>query len=143
MKLRDLMTKNVRTCKMDDPVTEAARIMSEVNCGAVPVVNNGRLVGMVTDRDIVLRVVAKGTDAKNARCGDICTRDVTHCTPDTDAHEAADLMSRKQIRRLPVVENDALVGIVALGDMATVNIHVNEAGQALSQISEPARPGAH
>ena len=143
MKLRELMTTNVRTVRSSDPIHEAARIMSEINCGAVPVVDGNRVVGVLTDRDIVLRVVSKGTDTTNIKCGDVCTRDVTTCPPDTDAHEAANLMARKQIRRLPVVENDRLVGIVALGDMATVNIHVNEAGEALSSISEPARPRAH
>lgn len=143
MKLNDLMTKNVRTCSPDDPVSKAAQIMSEVNCGAVPVVQGDQVVGIVTDRDIVLRGVAKGQDSANLKCSDCMTTDLITCTPDTDAHAAADLMASKQIRRLPVVENGRLAGIVALGDLATVNIHVNEAGEALSQISEPAQPGAH
>lgn len=142
MKLNELMTKNVRCCSPQDPVSKAAQIMAEVNCGAVPVVEGDKVVGIVTDRDIVLRGVARGRDG-NTTCSDCMTPEVTHCTSDTDAHEAADLMARKQIRRLPVVDNGKLVGIVALGDLATVNIHVNEAGDALSQISEPAQPGTH
>ncbi|HWI60792.1 MAG TPA: CBS domain-containing protein [Symbiobacteriaceae bacterium] len=143
MKLDQLMTRNVRTCSPDSTVQEAARIMSEVNCGAVPVVQGEKLVGMITDRDIVLRCVAKGGDATKGKVSDCMTSDVTTCTTDTDAHTAANLMASKQIRRLPVVENGRLCGIVALGDLATVNIHVNEAGDALSSISEPSRPGAH
>lgn len=137
------MTRNVRTVTPDSTIQDAARIMSEVNCGAVPVCQGDRVVGIITDRDIVLRCVAKGGNATTGRVSECMTSDATCCSPETDAHEAASLMARRQIRRLPVVENGRLCGIVALGDMATVNIHVNEAGEALSGISEPARPGAH
>lgn len=145
MKLGDLMTKNVQCCTPDDPISRAAQIMSDVNCGAVPVVDeNNKVVGMLTDRDIVLRVVAKGMDVDDCTCADCMSTGVVTAKPNTDAHEAATTMAQRQIRRLPVVDNDGrLAGIVALGDLATVNIHVNEAGDALSQISEPAQPGAH
>lgn len=143
MKLSQLMTKDVRTCSPDSSVVEAARIMFDLNCGAVPVVSGQRVVGIVTDRDIVLRAVAKGMDVHQTKCRDCMTADVVTAAPDMDAHEAADLMASRQIRRLPVVEDGRLVGIVALGDMATVNIHVDEAGQALSSISTPAQPRAH
>lgn len=117
--------------------------MAEVNCGAVPVVDDSdRCVGVVTDRDIALRVVAKGK-GPDTQLSECMTKEVITCTPDTDAHKCADIMAEKQIRRIPVVENGKLVGIIALGDLATVNIHVNEAGQALSSISEPAQPGAN
>lgn len=142
MKLHELMTREVRTCAPDAPVADAARIMAELNCGAVPVVKDQRVVGIVTDRDIVLRAVAKWQDG-NAKVEQCMTKSVVTATPETDAHAAADLMAQRQIRRLPVVENDRLVGIVALGDLATVDIHVNEAGDALSQISTPSRTGAH
>jgi len=141
-----LMTRDVKTCSPDAPVAGAAQIMSERNCGAVPVVSGEKVVGILTDRDIVLRVVAKGKDANMTRCGECMTQSVITASPEMDAHEAADLMARHQIRRLPVVENGRLVGIVALGDMATVHIHVDEAGQALSSIStpsEPSEPRAH
>jgi len=143
MKLRDLMTKNVRTCRPDSPVTEAAQIMADVNCGAVPVCEGDKCVGMITDRDIVLRVVAKGEDFQTVTVRDCMTTPVITATPDTSAQDAAEIMANKQIRRLPIVEGNRLCGIVALGDMATVRIHVDEAGQALSNISEPAQPGAH
>ena len=143
MKVNQFMTKDVRTVTPDSTVQEAARIMADCNCGAVPVVQGDKVVGMITDRDIVLRSVTKGGDPRTDKVSTCMTSDVVSVTPDTDAHEAANLMANRQIRRLPVVENGRLCGIVALGDMATVNIHVNEAGDALSQISEPSRPGAH
>lgn len=143
MKLRELMTQNVRTVRPDSILPEVARIMSEVNCGLVPVVDGQKVVGVITDRDIVLRAVAQGRDIRGTAVEACMTTPAITVTPDTDAHQATALMSDKQIRRLPVVEGDRLVGIVALGDLATERIHVNEAGDALSDISEPARPGAH
>lgn len=143
MKLRELMTRDVRCCTPETPLPEVARIMAELNVGAVPVCSGKGVRGMLTDRDMVLRAVAEGQDTSRATAADCMTTPVITASPDMDAHEAASMMGNKQIRRLPVVENGELVGIVALGDMATVNIHVNEAGDALSKISEPSQPGAH
>jgi len=143
MKLNEIMTKNVQTARRDTKLTAAAKIMSDVNCGALPVVDGEKVVGVVTDRDIVLRAVARAMDTNVLTCGDCMTADAITVSPDMDAHEAASLMASKQIRRLPVVENGKLVGIVALGDLATVDIHVDEAGSALSSISVPSEPGAH
>lgn len=137
------MTDNVQCCSRETSLTEVARIMSQLNCGFVPVCEGKKVVGVITDRDIVLRAVAKGKDVSGTRASECMTQPVIHCTSDTDAHEAARLMANKQIRRIPIVDNDQLVGVVALGDMATINIHANEAGQALSKISVPAEPGAH
>lgn len=143
MKIRDFMTADVRTCSPDTPVTDVAKTMAEVNSGFVPVVDGGKCVGVVTDRDIVLRCVAKGADLKTTLVRDCMTKPAVTVSPDVDAHEATDIMSQKQIRRLVVTEGDQVVGVVALGDIATVDVHVDEAGRALSDISEPARPGAH
>lgn len=143
MKVRDLMTKNVRTCNAESSLTDVAKIMSDLNCGAVPVTEGQNLVGIITDRDIVLRTIAKGQNPTGMKVADCMTRSVKTCTSDMDVHEAADLMSNSQIRRLPVVDNGKLCGIVALGDLATINIHVDEAGQALSDISTPSQPRAH
>jgi CBS domain-containing protein len=143
VKLRELMTEQVRTCEPDSPLTDVARIMSEVNCGCVPVTDGNKVVGIITDRDIVVRAVAQGTEIRTATAKDCMTTPVITATADMDAHAAAGLMAEKQIRRLPVIEGDRVTGIVALGDLATVRIHEDEAGQALSDISEPARPGAH
>lgn len=143
MRLRDLMTTDVRTCTPDTPLSEVARIMEEVDCGFVPVVDGGRLAGVITDRDIVLRAVAKNRDIRTTTARDCMTSPAITAGPETDAHEAADMMAEKQIRRLCVVDGGRLVGVVALGDMATEQIHVNEAGEALSSISEPTPPRAH
>ncbi|GAX90627.1 CBS domain-containing protein [Effusibacillus lacus] len=140
MKLRDLMTSEVKTCSPNDSVVEAAKIMRSIDVGIVPVVEGDKLVGVVTDRDIVLNVVAEGQDVATSRVANCMTSSVVTGTPEMDAHVAADLMAENQIRRLPVVENGRLVGIVAIGDLATVAIHENEAGYALSEISEPSQP---
>lgn len=143
MKLREIMTQNVRSCRPDTPLTEVARIMADINVGIVPVVDGDKVVGMITDRDIVLRTLAEGQDPKNAVVRDCMTSPAVTIGADEDAHKAASLMSDKQIRRLPVVEGGRIVGIVSLGDLATERIHVDEAGEALSSISEASRPGAH
>lgn len=140
MKLRELMTRDVHTCSPRDTVRDAAKIMRSIDVGIVPVCEGDKLTGVITDRDIILNVVAEGQDANTVLVGNCMTRSVVTGTPDMDAHEAADLMAGHQIRRLPVVENGRLVGIVAIGDLATVSIHENEAGHALSEISEPSRP---
>lgn len=140
MRLRDLMTTDVRTCAPDTPVSEVARIMEEADCGFVPVVEGGRVAGVITDRDIVLRAVARGRDIRTTTARECMTSPAVTVGPDTDAHAAADLMADKQIRRLCVVDGGRLVGVVALGDLATERIHVDEAGEALSSISEPAQP---
>ncbi len=137
MKIQDLMTKDVQCVRESEPVQRAAQIMAQVNCGSVPVCDEQeRVTGMVTDRDIAIQVVANGK--QNAMCRDVMSREVVTARPDTDAHEAADLMAQHQIRRLPVVDaNGKLCGICAIGDLATVDIHINEAGDALSKISVP------
>lgn len=143
MKLRDLMTSDVRTCKPDDALSHVAKTMADLNVGSVPIVDGQKVVGIITDRDIVLRAVAHGKDIRSTKAHECMTQPVTTASGDTDAHAAADLMAQKQIRRLPVVDGDRLVGIVALGDLATEQIHIDEAGQALSDISAPAQPEAH
>jgi CBS domain-containing protein len=137
MKIKDLMTTNVEYVQSSDTVQKAAQIMQQQNCGSVPVCETRKVIGIITDRDIALNCVAKGSDS-SAKVHDCMTPTVVTCTPDTDAHEAADLMSAHQIRRLPVCDASGnLVGICAIGDLATVDIHINEAGDALSKISQP------
>ncbi|MBX6353884.1 MAG: CBS domain-containing protein [Thermoflavifilum sp.] len=138
MKVRDIMTASVQYCQPTDTLQKAAQMMQSINCGSVPVCDaNKKVVGIITDRDIVLKAVAKGS-APNTQVKDCMSAPVVTCTPDTDAHEAADLMAQHKIRRLPVVDAAGkLCGICAIGDLATVDIHINEAGDALSKISEP------
>lgn len=136
LKIRELMTTDVRTIPSNATIKDAAEIMHNINVGSIPVVdNNNKLVGIVTDRDIVLRSVAKGQDP-NIKVSDVMSRDIKTISPDTDVHEAADLMAEKQIRRLPVVDNGNLVGIVSIGDLAVEGKYEDEAGEALHNISK-------
>lgn len=134
MKIRDVMTPNPRTVSPDDTVQAAARIMQTEDTGAVPVVTNGRVLAVVTDRDIVVRVVAQGA-SWSSPVGDIATKDVVCATPDMSTKEASELMSEHQIRRLPVVENQLLVGIVSIGDLAVKEGKDSRIGDTLQDIS--------
>lgn len=133
--INEIMTKHVDSCSLLDNVYEVAVKMKELNVGAIPIVDNDKLVGMITDRDIVLRCVADKKPA-SSKVGDIMSQELVTVTKDTSSHEAAKLMSEHQIRRLPVVEGDKLVGIVSLGDFAVNHLTDEQAGEALSDISE-------
>ena len=135
MKIRDVMTPNPRTVSPDDTIQAAARIMQTEDTGAVPVVANGRVLAVVTDRDIVVRVVAEGGSVSSPVSG-IATRSVVCATPDMTTREASDLMSENQVRRLPVVENERLVGIVSIGDLAVKEGKDSRIGDTLQNISE-------
>ena len=137
MKVSDIMTSNVSTLTENSSVQEAATQMSNLNLGSLPVCDsNNNPIGLITDRDIVIRNVAQG-GAANSSIKEVMTPKVISVTPDTDIHEAAAIMAQNQIRRLPVIENGKVMGIVAIGDLAVRDIYVNEAGDALSKISEP------
>jgi CBS domain-containing protein len=136
MKVRDAMTSNVQLCTPDDTLRDAAEAMAALNCGLLPVTNNDRLVGMISDRDIAIRGVAMGR-GPDARIGDIMTSDVKYCFEDQDLDEVCSNMGDIQVRRLPVLDRDKrLVGIIALGDIARAQSG-NGTGAALSQISRP------
>lgn len=130
------MSREVKYVNVQDNITNAAKIMKDLNVGCVPVCEGQRPVGMVTDRDIVIRNLAQGKDSRNASVADAMSNRVVYGTPDMDVHEAAALMSKYQIRRLPVVENGKIVGIVAIGDLAVQNKLIDDAGQALYNISQ-------
>ena len=134
MNIRDVMTSNPRTVSPSDTIQNAARIMRDEDTGAVPVVDNGRAVGMVTDRDIVVRAVANGELNRPVR--DVVSGNVVTARPDMSTKEAAELMSEYQVRRLPVVENDRLVGIVSIGDLAVKEGRDKRIGDALQEISQ-------
>ncbi|MEW9123272.1 MAG: CBS domain-containing protein [Thermotaleaceae bacterium] len=139
MKVRELMTKDVSFANPNTSVEQIAKQMKELDVGCIPVCDADKhALGIVTDRDIVLRSVSQGNNQHRAQ--EIMSDKLIFATPDMDAHEAADLMARNQVRRLPVVEKGKLVGILAIGDLATQNIYVNEAGDALCDISKPSRP---
>jgi CBS domain-containing protein len=135
MNIREVMTPNPRSVSPNDSIQNAACIMRDEDAGAVPVVDNGRAVGIVTDRDIVARVVAEGGQL-NRPVRDIVSSTLVSATPDMSTREAAELMSEHQIRRLPVVENDRLVGIVSIGDLAVKEGKDGRIGDTLQHISE-------
>ncbi|AEJ39478.1 CBS domain containing protein [Sulfobacillus acidophilus TPY] len=139
MKVSEIMTKNVSTVSPGDTIQKAAQIMQQVDCGSTPVTDGGKVVGVVTDRDITIKAVASGKGPETPVKSVMFDRVVT-VKPDTDAREAANIMADNQIRRLPVVDAQGkLVGILAIADLARVNIFVSESGKALSEISEPSR----
>ena len=135
MNIRDVMTPNPRTVSPGDSIQSAARIMRDEDTGVVPVVENGRPVGLVTDRDIVVRAIADDGQV-NRPVRDIITGQIVTATPDMSTREAAQLMSEHQVRRLPVVEGELLVGIVSIGDLAVKEGKDGRVGDTLQQISE-------
>lgn len=135
------MTSDVFTVSSTQSIQDAAKIMSDNNIGAIPVVDqSGSMVGIVTDRDITLRSTAQGEAADTPVAEVMTAQKIVQGTPDMDVHEAVQLMSQQQIRRLPVTENGHVIGMVALGDIAVDNQYNNEAEQALSTISTPSAP---
>lgn len=140
LKVKDKMTKNVAYVSPNTSITETAQLMQRHNIGSVPVVDDNNLVGIVTDRDIVVRNIAHGNDPRSTPVSDIMTTNVITVTPDADMEEVTSKMAINQIRRVPVVENNRLVGILAIGDMATDRRFNMEASEALSEISRPSKP---
>ncbi len=138
--LADVMTDEVLYLLPDATAAEAAREMKELDVGIIPICDdNKRLLGVVTDRDIVLRVVAEGKNPDQAKLQDIATMDPIAGQRDWSLADAIDLMSTNQIRRLPIVEDGKLIGMVSLGDIAVQGDEIY-AGGALEEISKPARP---
>ena len=136
MKLRDIMTKQVVRINPEETVAVAARMLEHNNIGAMPVCSGtGKLCGMITDRDIVTRCIASGKSPQTTSVGEVMTGKVYVGRPDMEISLAAGLMGREQIRRLPVMENGKLCGMVSLGDMARKEDCCMEAGDALSEIS--------
>ena len=136
MKLRDIMTSPVIRIDPQESVAVAARTLTHYNIGVLPVCgSDGRLCGVVTDRDIVTRCLAAGRQPGSTAVREIMTRNVIAARPDTDAGMAAQVMGRQQIRRLPVVENEKLCGMVSIGDLANCDEMTYDAGDALAEIS--------
>jgi CBS domain-containing protein len=133
--VREVMTTNVDFCTPLDNVFEVATKMKELNVGAIPIMENEKLIGMITDRDLVVRGIAEKHPGSNS-VTNIMSDHLITIGPEASVDEASHLMAQHQIRRLPVVENGQLVGILALGDLAVNNYSDDEAGEALSEISE-------
>ncbi len=135
MEIKDIMTQGVVSIHPSESVEVAARTMTQYNIGALPVCVNGKLCGMLTDRDIVTRCLAANRLPANTQVKQIMTEQVTAVRPDMETGAAAHLMGRLQIRRLPVVENGQLCGMVSLGDMAVREETVLDAGDVLADVS--------
>lgn len=140
MQIKDVMTKNVASVKPQDNIERTALLMQEYNIGSIPVCEGEKIVGIVTDRDITLRCVAQGKNTKQVLASDVMTPNPVTADPAMDVHAAAKIMSDLKVRRLPIVENNNLVGMVALGDIAVEPKLSDNAGDALNSISYPSKP---
>jgi CBS domain-containing protein len=137
MKVREAMTRDVRLVKPDQPISEAAHLMAELDIGALPVEENDRLVGMITDRDIAVRAVAVGR-GPDTPISEVMSREIKYCFEDQSIDEVTQNMGELRIRRLPVLTRDKrLIGILSLGDLAIDQSARDEAGEALGGISRP------
>ena len=133
--IRDVMTDNPTTCEPTATVADAAKVMAREDVGPVPIVEGGRLVGLVTDRDIIVRVVAEGRDVTSTTVKDISSKDLITVTPDEELDRALQLMAQHQVRRIPVVEGDRVVGIVSQADVARA-ADEEKTGEVVQQISK-------
>ena len=139
MQISDVMTPDPRTVRPGDTIQNAAKLMDELNVGVLPVTEGGQLIGIITDRDIVVRSTSAGQDPRNATVADAMTGEAHTVTADAPVLAAIRMMKEQQLRRVPVVDGTgALVGIVSLGDLADAG--TPEAGDALEAISSPAEP---
>jgi CBS domain-containing protein len=141
MELRDIMTRNVEVVNGNASLKEAATKMKELDVGLIPVCDGDRLKGLLTDRDITIRATANGRDPSKTKVSEVMSTDIAYCLEDQAVDEAVILMEARQIRRLPILNQDKqLVGIVSLADIA---VHVGDrdlTGETLEEISEPAEP---
>lgn len=134
MKIREVMTDSVIHIHPDESVAVAARTLTHYNIGVLPVCSNGHLCGLVTDRDLVTRCLATGRAPENTQVREVMSNSIVCAKPDMDTGAAAHLMGRRQIRRLPVVENGKLCGMVSLGDLANREESNPDAADALGEI---------
>jgi CBS domain-containing protein len=137
--VREMMTTNPESVDANATVQEAAQIMRDINVGSVPVLAGGRVAGILTDRDIAVRVIAENRVPAQVAVREIATPSPLTVSPEMDMNAASELMAKNQVRRLPVVEDGTLVGMLALGDLS-VEGSSQQAGRALKDISTPAKP---
>ena len=133
-RIREVMTPSPETVEPGQPVAEAAKLMKQADVGMIPVVQEGQLSGTVTDRDIVLRVIAEGKSPASTTVGEIASGEVVTVDPEQELEEALELMSKHQVRRLPVVENGRLIGVLAQADVAREGDE-REVGHTVEEIS--------
>jgi CBS domain-containing protein len=136
MKVDAAMTRDVRLVKPDQTIREAAQLMAEIDAGSLPVTDNDRLVGMITDRDIAIRAVAQGK-SPDTRIREVMSPGILYCFDDQELDEVAQNMGKNQVRRLPVINhNKRLVGILSLGDLSSKE-DPKAVGRAVSRVSQP------
>src|SRR5262245_22822369 len=141
MQVKQIMTRGAECIAPDAPLDKAAERMKDLDVGSLPVGSDGRLVGVITDRDITVRATSMSLDPATTRVADVMTPGVACCFEDQDVSEAAAIMKEKQIRRLPVLDRDKrLVGSVSLGDVAVNTGNDALSGETLEKVSEPAHP---
>jgi CBS domain-containing protein len=141
MQVREIMTPDVEVVHPDATLKEAAEKMSRLDIGPLPVCDGERLVGMLTDRDITIRVTARGCDPNTTKVREAMTSEVVYCFEDQNVQTAAQMMEMRQIRRVPVLNRDKrLVGIVSLGDLSVETQNQQLASKTLEGISEPGKP---
>jgi CBS domain-containing protein len=135
-KVRDAMTPNVCAAAPTESLADVAQTMKQEDVGSLPVVEDDRLVGIITDRDIVIRAVAERVDPQSIYVGDVASRDLVTVEPEQDLDEALALMAHHRVRRLPVVEDGRLVGVLAQADVA-IEAKDKRAGEMVEEISQP------
>ena len=136
--VRHAMTESPQTAKPAMTAGDAAALMRQLDVGVIPVAQDGKLVGLVTDRDLALRVMAERKDPNSVMLGEIATKSPVTISPDAKLAEALELMSEHKVRRLPVMKGEELVGILSLGDAAIATASAGKTGKALEEISESA-----
>jgi CBS domain-containing protein len=140
MKIKETMTRNPEIVRSGDSVKKAAELMKQINVGVLPVFDGEGPIGILSDRDIAIRLVAEGKDPVNTKAGDIMSKNIVSCTEDTDVIEAAKLMTQKKVRRLLVKDAQGkLSGIVSLGDLADV-LGKEMSGEVIRKVSQPSQP---
>lgn len=140
MKVKEIMSKDIVIADKEDSVLDVAKLMRHHNIGCVPIVENGeKVLGVVTDRDIVMNMARFNSDPSNTFAKEIASDLIYKVKPDAEIEQALELMKRQRIRRLPVMENECLIGMLSLGD-AAVHASKEVVGETLNQISQPARP---
>ncbi|MFO7964114.1 MAG: CBS domain-containing protein [Desulfobacterales bacterium] len=140
MKVNEIMTQNPEFVYSGDSVKRAAEVMRQVNAGAVPIFDGDTAIGILTDRDIAVRLVAEGKDPLNVKAGEIMSKDPVFCSSDADIEEAVRLMEDKQLRRLLVKDAQGKVaGIVSIGDLA-VSLDKEKSGEVIKEVSQPSEP---
>lgn len=137
MKVKEIMTREPACVAPEATLGEVATLMEQEDCGSIPVVRDGRLVGIVTDRDIVGRAVAAGKDARTTAVAEIMSADPIHVSPDDDVRDAQRVMADRQVRRLPVVADGQLCGILVIGQIARREHDEEKVGEVLEGIRQP------